>query len=226
MERKHINLLLKVLRLLQKQGVINNLIIAGSWCIYFYKFYFHKKAPIIASLRTRDIDFFVPNPKSINRKINLPALLKDLGFIIDFRGEEGYMRLLHPYFFIEFLVVEKGKSLNKPYSLPWGINAQRLRFLDILSLKTIRLNIKDIKITLPHPSCFLLHKVIIFKRREKDRRAKEATQIRRLVELLEKVNQIDSLKEVYLRIHPKWRKRILNNLRELKEEKVIQALSD
>ena len=88
------------------------------------------------------------------------------------------------------------------------------------------MNIKDIKITLPHPSCFLLHKVIIFKRREKDRRAKEATQIRRLVELLEKVNQIDSLKEVYLRIHPKWRKRILNNLRELKEEKVIQALSD
>ena len=102
MERKQVNLLLKVLKILHKKGILNQLIIIGSWCIYFYRFYFKRKRPIIASLRTRDIDFLVFSPKSLKRKVDLPDLLKNLGFIIEFRGEEGYMRLVHPYFLLNF----------------------------------------------------------------------------------------------------------------------------
>ena len=225
MERKQVNLLFKVLKIFQQQGILNHVIIIGSWCIYFYKFYFKRKTPIIASLRTRDVDFFVPEPTSINKKIDLPDILKHLGFIVDFRGEKGYMRLVHPAFFIEFLVPERGRHIDKPYSLPFGVNAQRLRFLDMLSLKTIQIKVKDIKLTLPHPSCFLLHKIIIFKRRKQEKQSKEMEQIRRLIRFLEEVKQMDSLKEIYFKIHPKWRKRIINNLKTLKEEKIIEVLS-
>ena len=225
MERKQVDLLFKVLKIFQQQGILNHVIIIGSWCIYFYKFYFKRKTPIIASLRTRDVDFFIPDPTSINKKIVLPDILKHLGFIIDFRGEKGYMRLVHPAFFIEFLVSERGKSVDKPYSLPLGMNAQRLRFLDILSLKTIQIKVRDIKLTLPHPYCFLLQKIVVFKGRKGERQSKEIEQIRRLIRFLEKVKQIDGLKEVYFKLHPKWQKRIINNLKKLKEEKIIELLS-
>ncbi len=95
----------------------------------------------------------------------------------------------------------------------------------MLSLKTIQIKVRDIKLTLPHPSCFLLHKIIIFKRRKQEKQSKEMEQIRRLIRFLEEVKQMDSLKEIYFKIHPKWRKRIINNLKTLKEEKIIEILS-
>ena len=135
------------------------------------------------------------------------------------------MRLVHPAFFIEFLVPERGRHIDKPYSLPFGVNAQRLRFLDMLSLKTIQVKVRDIKLTLPHPSCFLLQKIIIFKRRKPKRQSKEIEQIKRLIRFLERVNQMDSLREIYLKLHPKWQKRIIDNLTKLKEEKIVKTLS-
>jgi glycosyltransferase involved in cell wall biosynthesis len=102
MERRQVDLLLKVLRILHQEGILDHLLLIGSWVFYFYKFYFHKRKPIVASLRTRDVDFLVPSPSSINKKINLPDLLKKLGFVVDFRGEQGYMRLVSPYFLLSF----------------------------------------------------------------------------------------------------------------------------
>lgn len=128
MEEKQIDLLFKVLRILDEKGVLEHLVIVGSWCIYFYRFYFNKKQPI-ASLRTRDVDFLVPDPKSLKIDVDLPDLLKYLGFIVDYRGEQGYMRLIHPEFFIEFLVPERGKGIDRAFPLPHlGLNAQALRY--------------------------------------------------------------------------------------------------
>lgn len=127
MENKQINLLFKVLRILEDKGVLKHLVVAGSWCIYFYKFYFRKRKPI-ASLRTRDVDFLIPDPKSLKTGIDLPEILKSFGFIVDHRGEYGFIRLVHPELFIEFLVPERGKGFNKAFPLPQlGLNAQALR---------------------------------------------------------------------------------------------------
>ncbi len=204
MDRKQANLLFKILRLLEKEGVLKHLIIAGSWCLYFYKYYYNKKQPIV-SLRTRDVDFLLPDPKSITKEVNLPELLKDLGFVIDYRGEQGYIRLVHPSIFIKFLVPEKGKGFDKAFPLPkLGLNAQALRFIDILYIKTITVKIKDVKVRLPNPACFLLHKIIIFKRRtEKDKRSKDIEQIERMLDFLKNENKLSSLKIIYTALHPK-----------------------
>jgi len=203
-DRKQANLLFKILRLLEKEGVLKHLIIAGSWCLYFYKYYYNKKQPIV-SLRTRDVDFLLPDPKSITKEVNLPELLKDLGFVIDYRGEQGYIRLVHPSIFIKFLVPEKGKGFDKAFPLPkLGLNAQALRFIDILYIKTITVKIKDVKVRLPNPACFLLHKIIIFKRRtEKDKRSKDIEQIERMLDFLKNENKLSSLKIIYTALHPK-----------------------
>jgi len=99
MENKQIDLLFMVLRILDKKGVLKHLVVAGSWCMFFYTLYLQKKQPI-ATLRTRDVDFLVPDPKSLKTNVNLPELLKSLGFLIDYRGEQGYIRLVHPEFLL------------------------------------------------------------------------------------------------------------------------------
>ncbi|MFC1512676.1 GSU2403 family nucleotidyltransferase fold protein, partial [bacterium] len=151
MRDKQIELLFKVLRILQKKGALKHLVVVGSWCMYFYNFYFNK-LETIASLRTRDVDFMIPDPKLLKIEIDLPEILKPLGFVIDYRGKEGYMRLVHPEFFIEFLVPKKGKDSDKAFTLPsLGLNAQRLRFLDILYLKTVPIRVNGIKLIVSHP---------------------------------------------------------------------------
>jgi hypothetical protein len=62
MEEKY-SLLLTVLKELRNAGVLNELVLAGSWCQYFYRILFDK-APEIPLIRTTDIGFLVSNPNS------------------------------------------------------------------------------------------------------------------------------------------------------------------
>lgn len=86
-------------------------------------------------LMTRDIDFLIENPKSMRLKVNIPELLKDLGFIVSFTGSQGYIKLSHEDLILEFLVPEKGRGVEGPVPLPsLGMNAVALRFLIIKAL--------------------------------------------------------------------------------------------
>jgi hypothetical protein len=224
-DKKQADLLFKVLKIMNREGVLKHLIVAGSWCLYFYKFYYNKQQPIV-SLRTRDVDFVVPKPSSIKKDINLPELLKGLGFVIDHRGEQGYIRLVHPAIFIEFLVPEKGKGIEKAFPLPkLGLNAQALRYLDVLYFKTIILQVRDVEVTLPHPACFLLHKIIVSRRRSnKDKRLKDVEQIERMFDFMKTEKEIRSLREMFTICHPKWQKTIIDNLRFFDKKEIINAL--
>jgi len=224
MEEKQANLLFKVLKVLDKEGILKHIIIIGSWSLYFYRFYYKREHPI-ASLRTRDVDFLIPTPESIKEKKDLPELLKGLGFLIDFRGEAGYIRLIHPEFFIEFLVPDKGKSSDKPFPLSQlGVNAQRLRYLNILYSKIITLDIKGLKVKIPHPACFLLHKIIILHERKTNKKIKDLEQIERIIDLLREGNKLPFLKKVFDSLHSKWQRRIVSNLRELSKSETIALL--
>ena len=110
------DLCLEVLSRLQKADVLEQIVVIGSWCIYFYKNYFID-IEYSSSIRTRDIDFLVPIPTKFKKKTDIPEMLKDLGFIEDFH-RKGLIRLNHPELIIEFLVPEKGRGRDTPYPLP------------------------------------------------------------------------------------------------------------
>lgn len=63
MEKKQSDLCFEILRRFHKAGILNNLILIGSWCIYFYNDYF-SDIPYIdqITIKTRDIDFLINNP--------------------------------------------------------------------------------------------------------------------------------------------------------------------
>lgn len=100
--------LINVLKKFQKAGMLNDFVLIGSWCLYFYKEYFIN-SEFNPTIRTKDLDLLTPSPTKISKKVDLWVLLKENGFLVTF-DNNGYLRLEHPELMIEFLVMEKGKE--------------------------------------------------------------------------------------------------------------------
>ncbi|MEW6086768.1 MAG: GSU2403 family nucleotidyltransferase fold protein [bacterium] len=227
MEKKQSELCLEILRRFNKAGILDEFILIGSWCIYFYKEYF-PAIPYIDQLtiRTRDIDFLVDKPANIKRKIDVPELLKDLGYVTIFRGSKGYIKLDHPDLIVEFLVPEKGKGADKPHPLPkLGINAVALRFLNFLSGNTIKVKVEDFYLTLPHPANFALHKLIIFQRRLKEEKAiKDRNTAIEILKALIHKGESGVIKNVFNTVPSKWQNKIIKGLESAEELSFLKIL--
>ena len=137
MEKKKYDLCLEVLRRMKREGILEKIMLVGSWCILLYEDYFKGKS-ILPVLRTRDLEFLFPVPLNLDRKTDLYDLLKDLGFVLDYKGEQGYIIFEHPDLILEFLVPARGRGSDKPFPLDQlGINAQALRFMGALAREPI-----------------------------------------------------------------------------------------
>lgn len=228
MEKKQSDLCLEILRRFHKEGILDDLILIGSWCIYFYKEYFNS-VPYIdqSAIRTRDIDFLIDKPTRIKHVVNIPELLKDLGFVTILKGHEGYVKLDHPDLMLEFLVPEKGKGTDKPVSLTkLGMNAVALRFLNLLSDNIIKIKVEDFTISMPHPVNFALHKLIIFQRRFKEEKAiKDRNAAIDILKALINKGDIAIIQRIFNSMIPKWQKKVVRGLEELKERDVLNILA-
>ena len=224
MENSQYKLFVEVLRRINKAGVLKNIVLIGSWCIPLYKEYF-LGTKYVTSITTRDVDLLVPLPLNIKVKVDMENLLKDLGFILNFNGPQGYIKLEHPDLSLEFLVPERGAGLNKPFKLPQlGLNAQSLRYLNLLSTKIINVKINGLRINLPHPAVFALHKLVISKeRKNKDKEEKDQEAAVRIIRALLDKGEADKLKFFFMSFTPKLRKVIINILRNIGEIDLIDV---
>ncbi|MBU0469147.1 MAG: nucleotidyltransferase domain-containing protein [Candidatus Omnitrophica bacterium] len=227
MEKSQSDLCQEVLSRFHNEGVLRDVILIGSWCIPLYKKHYLKES-LIPPLRTMDIDFLVPEPKSIKSSVNIPDILKNLGFIVDFAGEQGYIRLIHPDLIVEFLVQEQGRGSDKPYPLPsLGLNAQPLRFLNLLSEKIIKINIEGIIISIPHPAWFAIHKLIVTQRRTKTEKAdKDLLVALALLHDLINMKQSKLILEAYKSVSKKWQAKIINLLEKKQEKEILKIIKN
>ncbi|MDB9823483.1 nucleotidyltransferase domain-containing protein [Deltaproteobacteria bacterium] len=226
MDKNQYDICMEVLRRLDKAGVLSKLILIGSWCLLLYKEHYSKN-DMIPALRTRDIDFLISRKTKFNKKINLPKLFEDLGFIEDYYYPEGLVKLIHPELIMEFLVSEKGRGSSKPYPLPFlSMNAQRLRLLDLLEQNTIVVIFNGLKINLPHPVNFGLHKLIISQRRKnEDKRLKDLDAGLSVLNLYIENEGGDKLHEVFQKISQKQKRKILDILEEQKSYNILEILN-
>ncbi|MBU1727077.1 MAG: nucleotidyltransferase domain-containing protein [Candidatus Omnitrophica bacterium] len=227
MEKKQFELCIEILRRFNKAGILKDFILIGSWCVYFYKDYFSGVAYIDqATIKTRDIDFLINDPSRIRREVDIPALLKDLGFVTIMRGSKGYIKLDHPDLLLEFLVPEKSKGTDKPVALPkLGMNAVALRFLSFLSANTIKARVEDFYIILPHPANFALHKLIISQRRLKqDKAIKDRNAAIVILSALINKGESDAIREVFNSIPKKWQARVIKDLTRREDRELLAIL--
>lgn len=208
-ESAPVDLCVEVLRRLDRAGVLEDLVLVGSWCTFFYNRYFEGKAKLSA-LRTRDMDFLVRRPPRFKTKVEVAALLKDLGFLPDLRAE-GCVSLSHPDLIIDFLVAERGRGSETTIPVPaLGIRAQPLRFLDFLSRDTIVVNHEGLDIRLPHPAAFGLHKLIVSGRRAKPEKAdKDVRQGLEILDVLMNLGRADEIRARFAEMPAGWRKMVI-----------------
>jgi len=225
MEKKTFNICIEVLNRLERAGVLKHIILIGSWSIYFYKYYFKSKE-YLTYIRTKDIDFVIPTPFKFYKKINLLDLIEDLGFLEEYKGSKGYIKLEHPDLTIEFLVPERGRGHNKPYFIPQlNINAQPLRFLDFLVDNSISIKVNNLHIRLPHPAAYAFQKFIIFKRRRtKDKHDRDIEGALRVFRELIRSKHHSTIKRIFNKMHKRWQQRVISNLKSIDEQEVVDVL--
>jgi hypothetical protein len=222
-EKSQYDLCSSVLRQINDAGVLSHVVIVGSWCALFYERYFDT-TDYRASIRTRDLDIAIPIPPRFGRKVDIAVRLGDLGFVEDVRGTDGYIRFLHPELIVEFLVPERGRGSDKPYDVPnLGINAQPLRFLDMLLDGTVSVPFRSVSVRLPHPANFALHKLMISGRRHSDKAGRDREQAVAVMRALQRAGQADRLRSVFDSLPAKWRSQIARAI-EIAGEAELPAL--
>jgi hypothetical protein len=224
-EKKKYDLCLEVLRRMKKEGILDKIMLVGSWCIVLYEDYFKGKS-ILPIIRTRDLEFLFPVPLNLDRKTDLYDLLKDLGFVLDYKGEQGYIIFQHPDLILEFLVPARGKEPDKPFPLDQlGINAQALRFMDALARNPIQILFNDVTVTLPYPVDFALHKLLIAgRRKERTKAEKDRAQAIAPLIALNDSGEIETIRTVHDAMPKSWRKTIKRELLTLGEEQLIELI--
>ena len=227
MEKQKYSLCLEVLTRMRDAGILGNIMIVGSWCIPLYEDYFNKKA-YLPPIRTRDLDLLFPLPLKIAKNADLFELLKDLGFVLDYKGEQGYITFQHPEMILEFLVPARGRESAKPFPVrALGINAQPLRFMDGLARDPIQALFGDIVVSTPHPADFALHKLLIAgRRKQKEKAEKDRTQAVALLKALNESGEIDTVKAILQAMPNSWQNTIRQELADLGEEEILWLLNE
>ncbi len=225
MEKNQYELCLEVLKRLNKAGVLSEVVLIGSWCVPFYKNYF-SSVLYTTSIKTRDVDFLVPSPNKLTIHADIPALSKDLGLVVYFQGAQEIIQLEHPELVIEFLVPEKGRGASRPVRLPrLGVNAVALRFLDFLAGHTIQVEVRDFKVSVPHPAQFALHKLIVSQRRTKaDKAAKDLNAAREILKALMAKGESGVILKVFDSVPQAWQKKIIKGLDAIEDRDVLRIL--
>lgn len=200
-----------ILSELSKEGVLQNLILIGGWCQNVYKEYFGNPLEI-STLRTADVDFLISNPPNIGKEANLPQVFKRIGFDEEFSILNGYTKYVHPELEIEFLIPEMGRGKNKPYRIrELNVQAQGLRYLNLLQDHTLEILFHGITIVVPEPAAFVWHKLMISERR--NNQAKTQNDIRAAKQvgeyLLKNEHQRKRMKLIYDDLPAKWKRSII-----------------
>jgi hypothetical protein len=178
----------------------------GSWCFHLYQRHLGVKD---YPLKTQDIDFLIPYPFRGKEHIDLVKELEVLGFLHEFRPD-GSLYLRNAEFKIEFIVPERGCGMTKGARIPsLGITALPLRFVSLLLEHPISVREHGVKVTLPNPAAFCLHKLMISTRRKRpDSRIKDVEQALHVAPIV----RAGDLKRTYLKLPVPWRRRILHAL--------------
>lgn len=167
-------------------------------------------------MRTLDIDFLIPNPPRIQKEINIPEILETLDFVASHDYLTGLTKFVHPELELEFLIAELGRGKgNEPYKIPQlNINAQGLRFLNLLQSYVIEIKYENINVKVPEPAAYVLHKFIIQERRSnEEKQKKDLLSAREIGEfLLKNKTQGKKIKDIFSYLPVKWQKTILRNL--------------
>lgn len=208
-----INIVQEILKVFSDNNLFDEGVeLIGSWCFQLYQKHLGAKS---FPLRTQDIDFLIPNPFRGKDHTDFIQQLEDLGFNYDFK-RDGSLYLWNAELKIEFITPEKGRGADTSIKIKkLGINAIPLRFVALLLDNSITIVEQDIKILVPNPANFCLHKLIIASRRPKIDKSLKDLQQAICTSVI--VNKKEILK-LFNSLPRKWKAAIMRMIKKSKDE--------
>ena len=210
-EKEQLEILLQVLRQFHSAGVLRDIMLIGSWCLYFYRHEF-KNPKTIPAVRTLDADFLIPNQRKLEAELDVPLVLRKLGFAPTFNRSNGLVVYDHPQLRIEFLIPEIGKGFDKPQDIKkLHVNAQGLRYLNFLADYPQLIIYEDIQVKVPEPAVFAVHKLIISQRRTKeDKRERDLEAAAGILDwIFDHPEELKKLKQILETLPRRWKENIV-----------------
>jgi hypothetical protein len=160
------DLFLRLLQELDKGGVLQQIVLIGSWALPIYRRFFDDD-PEIPILRTTDVDFLVGNPPKITSPMDIQRSLSELGFEPAWAVSGGYCKYVHPDMEVEFLIPEKGAGVSHAIEIEdLNVTAQPLRYLSIAYDYSMPVEYHGLRVRVPEPEAFVLLKLLVLPRRK------------------------------------------------------------
>jgi hypothetical protein len=157
---------------------LDDIVIVGGWVPFLYQRYgkIPSRHPV---LRTADIDVAVPRSIDERGRSSIDELLSGAGYTTRNYGYEGSIvkyELSSPETEIEFLTPEIGPPGKAALTIQPGLNAQALRYLQILLEHTRKIEINDtiedsnmsLAVKVPSPEAFIYQKGLTLRLRRSD----------------------------------------------------------
>ena len=176
-------LLIALLALFEELGLWKDGVhLVGSWCFLLYQRHLGVR-PL--PLRTQDVDFLLPWPYPERGPVELVDRLSKMGFRAA-RNSDGSNYFIHPELKLEFLVPERGRGGLEPRTVrALGMKAISLRFMDMLRKDSILIKEGEVRVRVPNPLSFCLHKLVVAQRRaHRDKREKDIQQAVYVLEII------------------------------------------
>lgn len=158
---------LDLLHRFDREGVLNQVMLIGSWCMALYRSAL-SDATRLPAILTLDADFLIPSRASITREADVPAILQQMGFVPTFYRSSGWVVYDHPELRVEFLIPEVGRGHDQAHDVKQlHVKAQGLRYVNLLAAHPRKLSYEGLSVWVPEPAAYALHKLIISARRTK-----------------------------------------------------------
>lgn len=211
---------LKFMKILSDNDLLGHIILCGSWSEFIYA-QCNVLPGFEITLRTLDADFLVKNLRKPTKPVSLIPIIKEQGYTYDIDVINGTTKIFSPEGLeIEFLINQMGSGEIQTFKTNLGINAQALRHLDVLTRHTIEADFLGMKINVPMPEAYAVHKMVINEDRSIAKKEKDANAVVNIFPYLNNEKCI----EVFDRLTKKEKNRVkefLNTYKEKFEEKAI-----
>ena len=196
-----------ILKVLDNEGILKNMILIGSWCLLFYKYIFNGFKPTI---RTTDVDFYVPNAKEI--KGNVIKALKDINYdLINDTLTQKSTFISPDGFELEFLVKLNRERLSCVKLGKTGIFAEALPYVEVFSGNYIEIEFNNIILKIASPSSYVVQKLLILNNR-KEKKMKDISSIKEILSFIKASNKYkEELALLYDSLPNKWKRLIKKN---------------
>jgi predicted nucleotidyltransferase len=157
-------ILIEILSVLNKENLLDKVIIIGSWAVYFYQFIYQD---FEVNVRTTDIDFYVPSPTNFKEKSGLIKAFQNINY--DIRTDTLTKKVVFfspDEFELEFITGLTRQNFPTVRLGNTSIYAESLPHLNLFNHYQLKYEFEGMQVTLASPPTYLIQKLLIIHKRK------------------------------------------------------------